>query len=313
MLLLVLPRWCNRRTNMTHITRLLQLAIFAIAVTLLFGTADAYAQTCCVMRETEFTQVSNPSNGEIIRRTETSVEESCRAETAAAPCDTIPNLTIDDSCQTGIFAGVYGEFCNNQTSVETQVQCSSRLDLSGCQQAIINTTSDCASDNANRSACDARNECFYHAGTCKSVFDVSTCRTLPNNLCTQSRVCEWTGDRCISQLEANLSREYEVSEGYSRFIPACAYAGTCRNVEDLIGVVIAITREVLRYIGILAFIFFLIGGATMIASFGNPERFKKGRQILVAASVGLVISLSAFVLVTFILNAVGVSNEFRIL
>ena len=60
-------------------------------------------------------------------------------------------------------------------------------------------------------------------------------------------------------------------------------------------------------IGSFAFAFFIYGGFTIITSFGNPEGTRKGYQIILAAVVGMAISLSAYILVEFLLDAVGVS------
>jgi len=50
----------------------------------------------------------------------------------------------------------------------------------------------------------------------------------------------------------------------------------------------------------------------MIISAGNAERVKKGRDILVAAIVGIVIAFSAYALINFVLDALDVSSEYRV-
>ena len=106
-------------------------------------------------------------------------------------------------------------------------------------------------------------------------------------------------------------------EEYSKLntpIPYCAltYEG-CRDANDVITLLVNIGKMVLSIIGMLAFIMFIYGGFTMILAMGNPERFKKGMQILVAAVVGIIISLSAYLLINFILDALGVGQDFRAL
>ena len=56
---------------------------------------------------------------------------------------------------------------------------------------------------------------------------------------------------------------------------------------------------------------FIVGGFTMITSFGNAEKFKKGMTTAVMAVVGVLISLGAYVAVDLILDALDVSKEFR--
>ena len=68
---------------------------------------------------------------------------------------------------------------------------------------------------------------------------------------------------------------------------------------------------IFRIIGTVAFVLFIAGGFVMITSFGNAEKFKKGRDILIAATVGLIIAFSAFFLVRELLDILGVANEFR--
>lgn len=286
--------------------------ILSVLTNTLFLSTDVFAQTCCLVEKTsvELEPVFNAGTGKYTYSRQDSsatTEKTCRAE-MTTPCKTSPAVEVVSG--SGLLGSSPNSVRYEYTTKETQIACDSDTQL--CAGALKSLLASCPDYNNSQTTCNSHNECFYHAGQCKSVFDVQICQSLPNDLCTKSRVCEWFGNQCLPILEANLAREHQVSEGYSSFLPACAYTGTCTNLEDLILVVINITREIFKYIGVLAFVFFLIGGATMIASFGNPERFSKGRQILVAAAVGLIISLSAFVLVAFILNAVGVSNTFRI-
>jgi hypothetical protein len=97
-------------------------------------------------------------------------------------------------------------------------------------------------------------------------------------------------------------------------IPYCAftYEG-CRNTDDLITLLVNIGKMIFSVIGVLAFVMFIYGGFTMILAMGNPEKFKKGMQILVAAVTGIIISLSAYLLINFLLTALGVGVDFRAL
>ena len=95
-------------------------------------------------------------------------------------------------------------------------------------------------------------------------------------------------------------------------IPYCAftYEG-CRNTDDLVTLMVNIGKMIFSVIGVLAFVMFIYGGFTMILAMGNPEKFKKGMQILVAAITGIIISLSAYLLINFLLTALGVGADFR--
>ena len=87
--------------------------------------------------------------------------------------------------------------------------------------------------------------------------------------------------------------------------------GYCSDVNALLLQLIRIGREAFKYIGALAFFFFIYGGLTIILSMGSAEKAKKGHQILVAAVIGLLIAFSAYILIDFVLDALGVTAEFR--
>lgn len=53
-------------------------------------------------------------------------------------------------------------------------------------------------------------------------------------------------------------------------------------------------------IGSLAVIFMIIGGLQITTAAGNPARLKQGRESVIYAAVGLVVSMGAYALVTFI-------------
>jgi hypothetical protein len=85
----------------------------------------------------------------------------------------------------------------------------------------------------------------------------------------------------------------------------------CRDANILLEQLIAIAEFLFGIIGTLAFVAFVYGGFTMILSFGSAEKFKKGQQILVAAVVGMFIAFGAYMMVNFVLDALGVSPDFR--
>lgn len=91
----------------------------------------------------------------------------------------------------------------------------------------------------------------------------------------------------------------------------CAEDGSCRDVNNLLEQAIKIGEWLFSIIGALALVMFIYGGFTIILSMGNAEKVKKGQQALVAAVVGMAIAFSAYILIGFILEALGVSSEFR--
>jgi type IV secretory pathway VirB2 component (pilin) len=72
-------------------------------------------------------------------------------------------------------------------------------------------------------------------------------------------------------------------------------------IPYLLGTVI---NSVLGIIGSLALVMFIYGGATWMLSAGNQERVTKGKQILIWATIGIVIIFTAYALVKFLLTTV---------
>lgn len=108
-----------------------------------------------------------------------------------------------------------------------------------------------------------------------------------------------------------LKGRYSVPEGYKGPIPECAFSGTCRSTSDLVILLINIAKFLFSLIGVVAFAAFIYGGFMMIFSFGNSEKVGQGKDAMVAAVVGLVIAFGAYLIINFILNALGVVPEFK--
>lgn len=101
-------------------------------------------------------------------------------------------------------------------------------------------------------------------------------------------------------------------DGYSGPLPNCAFTnGGCRNINDVVEIGINIARMIFQFLGTIAFVMFVIGGAMMVFSAGNQDRFKQGTKVLAAAVIGVVIALTAFIGVEFLLDILNVSTDFR--
>jgi hypothetical protein len=74
------------------------------------------------------------------------------------------------------------------------------------------------------------------------------------------------------------------------------------SVPRIIGNII---KAILAVVGALALGMFVYGGFTWLTSGGNPDRIKKGRDILLWAFIGLTIVFASYTLVDFILKAFG--------
>lgn len=74
------------------------------------------------------------------------------------------------------------------------------------------------------------------------------------------------------------------------------------QIPDYIGKLIG---GIFGVVGALALVMFVYGGLMWMLSGGNQERVKKGRDILIWATVGIVVIFSSYVILSFILGAIG--------
>lgn len=127
--------------------------------------------------------------------------------------------------------------------------------------------------------------------------------------CTRSNVCKWDGTKCLDATQQFVQDTYGDRET-GRFMPACTALGTCNSIGDIMEVPLRFAQEIFKYIGALAFVFFIFGGGVMILSFGNADKFAMGKRALVAAVIGLIIVFGAYFIISFILQLIGVSGDF---
>ncbi len=71
------------------------------------------------------------------------------------------------------------------------------------------------------------------------------------------------------------------------------------NVQDLIGQVI---NAILGVVGSLALLMFVYGGLTWMTAAGNEEKIKKGKGILMWATIGLVVIFTSYAVLRFIIS-----------
>ncbi len=87
--------------------------------------------------------------------------------------------------------------------------------------------------------------------------------------------------------------------------------GNCRNIEILLVQAITVIEYLFGIIGTLAFAMFIYGGLKMILAFGSEDKFKEGKEAMVNAVIGMIIAFSAYILVNFTLDVLGVKSDFR--
>lgn len=71
---------------------------------------------------------------------------------------------------------------------------------------------------------------------------------------------------------------------------------------DLVRFVI---RTMLAFAGVVALIYIIIGGYTMITSTGDPKKYEKGKQTVFYAAIGIAVIVLAFVIVTAVINIIS--------
>ena len=78
-----------------------------------------------------------------------------------------------------------------------------------------------------------------------------------------------------------------------------------KGQDDLIATVKNVLNAVYFWVGIIAVIFIIIGGVNYTISQGDPGKVAKAKSTMLYAIVGLVVSLLAFAITEFVLNALG--------
>jgi hypothetical protein len=74
------------------------------------------------------------------------------------------------------------------------------------------------------------------------------------------------------------------------------------SVPTVVGRVIA---AVLGLVGSLALVMFIYGGFTWMTAAGNEQSITKGKNIVIWATIGLVVIFTSYALVRFVIDAIG--------
>ncbi len=82
--------------------------------------------------------------------------------------------------------------------------------------------------------------------------------------------------------------------------------GGAAAFNQIAGIVIS---NFLQIIGSIALLMIIIGGFIWLTSAGNPEKVKKGRDVIVWTIVGLVIIFSAYTIISFVFEALPLEPQ----
>jgi len=73
------------------------------------------------------------------------------------------------------------------------------------------------------------------------------------------------------------------------------------SVNDVVANIIQV---VLGIVGSLALVMFIFGGLTWMTAAGNTERVTKGKNVLIWATIGLIVIFTSYALVEFIIKGI---------
>ena len=92
----------------------------------------------------------------------------------------------------------------------------------------------------------------------------------------------------------------------------CIRTGLC-GLDDIATSFIFLTKLLLGAIGAIALLYFVWGAVQWITSGGNPDKVKKGKEIMTNTIFALIVSFTSYLLVAFMINNVlGAKPEYRI-
>jgi hypothetical protein len=87
-------------------------------------------------------------------------------------------------------------------------------------------------------------------------------------------------------------------------LPPCIATGSC-TVDQMVGVIGRAAQFLLGIVGSVTLLIFIYGGFVWLTSGGNPDKIKKGKEIVIQTVIGLAIVFGAYAGVHFIMEALG--------
>ncbi len=80
---------------------------------------------------------------------------------------------------------------------------------------------------------------------------------------------------------------------------------TSAKNQDPREVAINIVKYLMTFLGIIAVIVVLLGGFKWMTAGGNEDKVDEAKKLIIAGVIGLIIVLSSFAIVTFVINTTG--------
>lgn len=77
--------------------------------------------------------------------------------------------------------------------------------------------------------------------------------------------------------------------------------GRIEGPQELYG---RLLQFMLGFVGVGALVFFIVGGIILLASQGNPEKVKLGKDSIVWAMIGLFVAFGSYIILRFVLEII---------
>ncbi len=108
---------------------------------------------------------------------------------------------------------------------------------------------------------------------------------------------------CQCQNENKITDCYVGGLFRDQRVAVCACCGDC-TPDDLLYIGVSVAELILKYLGVIALAFFVLGGIIWITSGGSNQKVQKGMAILRGAIIGMIIVIVAYSMVRIIMKDV---------
>lgn len=90
----------------------------------------------------------------------------------------------------------------------------------------------------------------------------------------------------------------------------CLECGNC-SMCDLLSIVTRFADILVAFSGVAALLMFVWGGMTMIMAFGDQSKVTSGKNTVIAAVIGIIIVMGAFVFVNTVMKGLGYNGSWN--
>jgi hypothetical protein len=103
-------------------------------------------------------------------------------------------------------------------------------------------------------------------------------------------------------------------------IPEASGTASCKGtatycgdytVNDFVSLVILASQWILGIVGSLSLIMFIYGGFMFLISSGSSDKVGQAKKIIVAAVIGLIIVFSSYLIIKFVIGALGANTIYQ--